>query len=327
LIGAGGVSEFHLRAYAEAGFQVVAIADHGLARAKARRDAFFPGAVVSTDGRELIHREDITVLDITPHPADRIPLVREALQAGKHVLSQKPFVLDLREGEELVSLAQANGVRLAVNQNGRYAPHFHYLRRAVTAGLIGEVLSVDFTVQWDHTWVAGIGRFESIHHLILFDFAIHWFDIATCLLRPHRAVSVSATVGEFPGQRFRPPALASVVIQYPAAQVRMSFNAHTTCGEEDVTTVVGSHGTLRSRGANLNEQRAIELYLPNGRARIPLEGQWLREGFQGTMGELLRAIEEKREPENSAQDNLSALELCFAAQRSADLAGVPVTLS
>lgn len=327
LIGAGGVSDYHLKAYAAAGWNVVAIADHTLEQARVRRDAYFPSASVGSEGEALIRRADITILDITPHPAERMPLVRLALEAGKHVLSQKPFVLDLRDGEELVALAEAKKVKLAVNQNGRWAPHFHYLRQAVHSGLIGEVHSVDFNVQWDHTWVTGMERFESIPHLVLFDFAIHWFDIATCLLRPERAETVTALVATCSGQRFRPPALATVVIQYPRAQIRMSFNAHTLYGEEDVTTVVGSRGTLRSRGANLNDQPAVDVHLAKGQGRVPLVGRWLEDGFTGTMGELLCAIEEDREPENSARSNLPALELCFAALRSADQGGLPVKLT
>jgi predicted dehydrogenase len=47
-------------------------------------------------------------------------------------------------------------------------------------------------------------------------------------------------------------------------------------------------------------------------------GKWFNDGFRGAMGELLCAIEENREPSNSARDNLRSLALCFAAVKSAD---------
>jgi predicted dehydrogenase len=50
---------------------------------------------------------DIEVVDIATHPADRVPLLHAALNARKHVLSQKPFVLDLDEGERLVDSQSA----------------------------------------------------------------------------------------------------------------------------------------------------------------------------------------------------------------------------
>ncbi len=161
MIGTGGISEFHLKAYRKCGYEVVAFASRTRSKAEAKRDEFFPGAEVYDDYHAILEREDIEVLDITPHPADRLPIVKEALKAGKHVLSQKPFVLDLSEGEALVQIAEENGVKLAVNQNGRWAPHFSYLRNAVAGGIIGRVTSLDFNLQWDQTWIKGTSEFES----------------------------------------------------------------------------------------------------------------------------------------------------------------------
>ncbi|MGI9240399.1 MAG: Gfo/Idh/MocA family protein [Verrucomicrobiales bacterium] len=322
LIGTGGISEFHLKAYQSLGLPVVALHNRTRSRAEARRDEFYPAAEVYTDYREILARDDIDVVDITPHPEDRIPIVRAALEAGKHVLSQKPFALDLEQAQQLVELAERNGVKLAVNQNGRWAPHFSYMRQAVASGLIGQPTTIDFSLQWDQTWIAGNEEFEKIHHLILFDFGIHWFDIANCLMGGARPQRVFAAATRYTGQSFRPPALASVIIDYPEAQVRMAFNAHTKLGELDSTTVVGPTGTLRSAGPSVNDQPEMQVFLEAGEVNVPLEGNWFESGFQGTMGELLCAIEEDREPNHSARNNLQTLELVFAAQRSADTKSV-----
>ena len=198
IIGTGGISEFHLKAYTStvAG-RFLPLHNRTRSKAEGRRDEFYPGAEVVEDYREILDNDAIDVVDITPHPEERIAIVRDALKAGKHVLSQKPFVLDLDEGAELVELAEANGVLLAVNQNGRWAPHFSYMRNAVADGLIGEVLSVDLSLQWDQTWIAGIESFEKIHHLILYDFAVHWFDITNCFMRGRDARSVYASAVRF----------------------------------------------------------------------------------------------------------------------------------
>lgn len=318
LIGTGGISEYHLKNYREFGLNVVAIASRTHSKAVARRDQFYPHAVVYEDYRQILARDDIEVLDITPHPKERLPILKEALQAGKHVLSQKPFVLDLHEGRELVKLAKENGVKLAVNQNGRWAPHFSYMREALRSGLIGKPLTVDFSLQWDQTWIAGNPAFEGIHHMVLFDFAVHWFDIATSFMEGQTAQSVYAAAIHYDEQQYKPPALAACIINYAQAQVRMAFNAHTVLGEEDVTTIVGSQGTLRSRGPGLNNQPYMEVFTNEGEVKVSLQGCWFDNGFKGTMGELLCAIEEKREPLNSAENNLKSLELCFAALESAN---------
>ena len=73
----------------------------------------------------MLTRDDIEVVDIATHPHERVAhSSKAAIAAEKHVLSQKPFVIDLDDGEKLVDLADKNNVKLAVNQNGRWAPHF-----------------------------------------------------------------------------------------------------------------------------------------------------------------------------------------------------------
>src|SRR4029079_9330066 len=116
LIGAGGISSAHLDAYRKSGFNVKVIASRTLARPISRRDEFFPHAKVSDDIAGTIARDDIEVVDLTPHPEVRAPLIEAALKAGKHVLSQKPFVLDIAFGKWLADLADKQGVVLAVNQ-------------------------------------------------------------------------------------------------------------------------------------------------------------------------------------------------------------------
>ena len=318
LIGTGGISEYHLKNYQGCGFKVVALANRTLEKAKTVRDKFFPTASIHKDYRDILKMDEVEVVDVTPHPTDRLPILHDCLNAGKHVLSQKPFVLDPEDGKKLVDLASQQKVNLAVNQNGRWAPHFSYIRNAVRQGLIGEVTSIDFSLQWDQTWIKGIPSFEEMEHLILFDFAIHWFDITACIMGDLKPKSIFASISHHSEQVYKPPALACVIIEYPQTQVRMSFNAHCTRGEEDVTTVVGTKGTLRSRGPSLNEQTAMEVHLENGSVTVPLNGCWFESGFQGTMGELLSSIEEERTPYHSASNNLKTLDLCFAAQRSAN---------
>jgi predicted dehydrogenase len=232
------------------------------------------------------------------------------------VLSQKPFVLDLAVGARLVALSEEHGGKLAVNQNGRWAPHFSYLAAAIDAGLIGDVASVDFTLQWDHTWTAGTA-FEEMHHLVMLDFGIHWFDIAARFMRGREPQRVWASVRRTGFQKMKPPILAHAAIDYADAQVRLNFNGHVHEGQEDRTVVVGGRGTLRSFGPSLSEQTVV-VHTREGQATVALEGTWFASGFQGAMGELLCAIEERREPSNSARDNLRSLALCFAALASAD---------
>lgn len=314
LVGCGGISAQHLNAYRHAGYQVIALCDRNEAKARARRDEYFPQAAICTDYRELLALDEIEILDVTTHPADRPAIIESAIEARKHVLSQKPFVEDLEAGERLADLAERQGVLLAVNQNGRWAPHFSFMREAVAAGLIGDVVSVDFSLHWDHGWIIGT-PFEKIEHLILYDFGIHWFDLAAQFFKGRKARSVTATSVRGRNQRAAVPMLAGAMIEFDEGLASLSFNAAVEHGQEDRTYVAGTRGTMMSRGPSLSEQR-VRLATGEGIAEPELEGTWFREGFHGAMAELMAAIEDGREPVHSARDNLRTLELVFAAVAS-----------
>jgi predicted dehydrogenase len=314
LIGAGGISFAHLDAYKAHGLNVVAICDRHLDRAEARRDAYFPKALATDKIADVIGRADIPVLDITVHAKDRVELMRRALDAGQHVLSQKPFVRDLEIGRDLVALADAKGLQLAVNQNGRWAPHLSYMREAVSQNLVGAVTGVHVSIQWDHTWIAGT-PFAEMEHVILDDFAIHWFDFLVSIIGD-RAELVFATASRAEGQAVASGLLSQVLITYPGGQASLIFNGNAAHGATDTTVIVGTRGTLRSTGPDLGRQ-SVSLYTAEGVARPSLTGTWFNDGFAGTMGALLCAVETGKEPINSARGNLAALRLCQAAIQSA----------
>jgi len=315
LIACGGITEQHLKAYKTAKYNVVALCDEDLRKAEKRRAEFYPRAKLYTDYREVLKRDDVDVVDIATHPQERLPIVRAAIEARKHVLSQKPFVIDLDEGKRLVELAKKRNVNLAVNQNGRWAPHFSYIRHAIAAGLIGDVFAAHLAVHWNHNWIKGT-HFENVRHIVLYDFAIHWFDILTTFIdRP--AKRVFATFARSSSQQARPNLLAEAMVEFADAQATLVFDADVKFGQLDTTFVAGSKGTITSSGPSLTEQ-TVTLENERGRASPKLKGSWFPDGFHGTMAELLCAIEEDREPSNSAERNLASLALCFAAVASAE---------
>jgi predicted dehydrogenase len=316
LIGCGGIARNHLEAYQAQKLPVHTLCDINLDAAKKLRDELFPDASVTDSAQSVLEDPAIGVVDLALHPDHRFPLIRKALEEGKHVLSQKPFVTDLDAGRELVALAEEQNLKLAINQNGRWAPYFSYLREAVGNGLLGDIVSCDIQIAWDHSWIQGT-HFETIHHIILYDFAIHWFDIVRCIFADRKALEVYSQIQKANGQEIDPPLCAQSVIQFDSGQASLTFRAHTKFSPEESTVVTGTKGTYRSSGPVCGNNR-IQLTTEAGVADVELEGAWFNGGFAGAMGELLCAIEEDREPVNSARSNLPSLELCFAAVASAD---------
>lgn len=316
LIGCGGITESHLDAYRAAGWQVVAMCDKVEAAARRRRDEFYPGAEIYTDCQSLLERDDVDVVDIALHPKPRVAAIEAALNAGKHVLSQKPLALDLDVGERLVALAAKRRRKLAVNQNGRWSPYASYAAQAIRAGLIGEVQNVSMTLNWDHTWIKGT-PFDQIHHVVLYDFGIHWFDLAVLFFAGRKPLRVFAANAVARAQSLRPPMIGSAVVEFENGTATLNFDAHSRFGPQEAICIAGSAGTIRARGP-ICAAHDLTLHTRRGCAKPDLKGKWFNDGFRGTMGELLCAIEENREPSNSARDNLRSLALCFAAVKSAN---------
>ncbi|MBP9914076.1 MAG: hypothetical protein KBF26_11790, partial [Opitutaceae bacterium] len=176
-------------------------------------------------------------------------------------------------------------------------------------------------MEWDHTWTRG-SKFAELHHLILSDFAIHWFDIAAVVFAGRTARSVFANSVKAPNQDMKPPMLANAVINFGDGLATLGFSAYQSLAPHEYLCCVGSKGTLRGAG-NLCNLTELELTTKKGAVKIPLQGKWFPDGFRGTLGEFLRSIEEDREPSISGRNNLSSLEICFAALASADT-GQPV---
>jgi len=181
-IGCGWIGGLQLEAYRAAGMNVVAVCDRHRERAEQTRDRLAEHAVVYDSVDALLQHPGLIVVDVATHLEGRPDTIAAALRAGKHVLSQKPFVERLEVGRQLAGIADANGVILAVNQNGRWAPHFGAMLAMVRSGLIGDIISADFAVAWPHdTVVSGKPAFAMMDDLILFDFGAHWFDIVGVL--------------------------------------------------------------------------------------------------------------------------------------------------
>lgn len=313
MIGTGGISASHLDAYRTAGWEVAALWNRTRSKAEEKAAEYCKNARIEDDWQAILGNSEIDVVDITLHPEHRAPLIKAALEAGKHVLSQKPFVTHLDLGEDLVKLAQDKGVKLAVNQNGRWAPYKAFMREVVRAGLIGDVLSAHIAIHWNHGWTAGT-PFDEIDDLVLYDFGVHWFDFIASMVG-ERAQSVIATAAHGKGQANKVPLFAQAMVRLEGGQASLTFDGGTPHGPRDTSFVGGTLGSLQSDGPDLGQQR-VTMITANGIARPHLEGQWFNDGFVGAMGELLCAIEDDREPSNGAAENLRSLAIAFAAVES-----------
>lgn len=323
LIGCGKVAPLHLAAYQQADYDVVALCDLEEQRARELRETYYPDADVYTDHEDVLSRDDIRVADVATQPGPRPRIIEDALRADMHVMSQKPFVEDIATGEHLVELADERGMKLAVNQNGRWAPYLAYIKGAQLSGHLGELLGVQISLHWNHDH-----GYDSQHHLF-YRFAIHFIDQIAYLFE-ESATQVYASTDQAPHQSSEAPLIGNISITYPAGHATIHLDGTVNAGVSHRTYVAGSERSCESRGPNEPweadqeaprrfpwEREQLTIFDRSGSFTPELVGAWDPNGFVGAMGELQCAIEEDREPVHSARDNLETMAICLAACASA----------
>lgn len=137
VVGTGFGCLTHVRALRAAGFEVVALVgrDAGRTADRAARAAV-PRATTSLAEALAVPGADAVVVATPPHTHG--PLVLQALEAGRHVLCEKPFCRDAVEARALWAAAEAAGVVHLLGCEFRFAPGQVALARAVADGTIGE---------------------------------------------------------------------------------------------------------------------------------------------------------------------------------------------
>jgi len=99
-----------------------------------------PGARLSADGRDLLDDASLDLIVIATPNDSHAHWVRAALEAGKHVVVEKPFALDLAEARALTQLAEERGLLLAVFHNRRWDSDYLTVKRAIEANRVGRIV-------------------------------------------------------------------------------------------------------------------------------------------------------------------------------------------
>jgi predicted dehydrogenase len=116
--------------------RVLAIADTEIDRARDAAEEFdIPTA--TADARDLLRRDDIDLIDVCTPSHSHFDLAWSALEAGKHVLCEKPVAYDYRDTKRARDLARQKGLKTKVGLTFRYSPAMRYMRELVAGGFIG----------------------------------------------------------------------------------------------------------------------------------------------------------------------------------------------
>jgi predicted dehydrogenase len=319
VIGCGGiVRSAHLPAYRKYGLNVAGVYDIRPEAAAAAREEFgLPQAYASLEA--LLEDPAVEVVDIATHPDQRVPLMRRALAAGKHILAQKPLGLSVAEARAAVEEAEQRGLAVAVNQNGRWAPAWRIATLLVEQGAVGAVTAVTHVYDMKFGWIPGT-VFDELAHFAIYDYSVHWIDITRCWMEQKPIAGVRARDYRTPNQPANGKTPWGMWVEFSYADGSSALIRGVGCAETrrggHPFWIHGSEGTIR--GNVLGAEDFVELERAGTTVRYKLEGAWFPDGFGGTIGELLCAIAERRAPSNSARHNLLSLQMTLAACESAD---------
>lgn len=154
----------------------------------------FPEAKAYENPQSLIDDPDIELVVVATPNETHASLARAALEAGKHVVVDKPFTLDAGEAEALIALADAAGRKLSVFQNRRWDSDFLTVRRLVDDSRLGEIayyeahfdrFRPEIKQGWRETEAPGAG--------LLYDLGAHLIDQALVLFGLPQAVTADVT--------------------------------------------------------------------------------------------------------------------------------------
>ncbi|TDG00360.1 Gfo/Idh/MocA family oxidoreductase [Paenibacillus piri] len=185
IIGCGSISGVHLKAVADLeNAELKAVVD--LDESKAKRVAEQYGCDYYTDYNEVLKRDDIQIVHICTGHHQHAPVTVDALNAGKHVLTEKPMAETKAAAQSMLKAAGQNpGVQLGVIFQNRYNASSQRIKQAVDSGEFGKLLGLKgivtwhrnssyYETDWKGNWATeggGVLINQSIHTLDL----LHWF--------------------------------------------------------------------------------------------------------------------------------------------------------
>lgn len=317
--GAGYWAQNGLRVISESrGSQLVAVCDIDAERLDTVKWRY-PHARATTAPDALIDDPAIDVIYIATPPHTHAPLARAALEAGKHVLVEKPLTDRVADAERLVDLAAERGLTLMVGHTFLYSAPVLKVKELLDGGVIGEVFSID-------SQRVNLGRYQDSG--VIWDLAPHDISILLFWLGElPRRVTASARSFVSTGRED----VAFVTLEFPGgtlAQLHLSWLAPTrlrrmtlsgsermvvyedTAGPEMVKVYdmgVDRLRTPESYGEAQLTYRHGDLHVPRLDAAEPLKAEW---------DHFLSCVATGDEPRSSGAQGLAVVRTLAAIDRA-----------
>jgi len=238
ILGTGGIAQQFTRDLLLTGHAVTAVGSRSRENAD-RFAALFELPAAHASYESLVADPSVDLVYVaTPHPF-HYPNTRLALEAGKHVLVEKPFALNAIQAQRLVTQAADRGLLVLEAMWTRWLPHMVRLREIVAAGAIGEPRSMSA----DHTQRLPDDPAHRLNDLnlgggALLDLGVYPVSFASALFGPPQSVQAVATFKETGAD-----SQVATMFRYAGGQIATTYSASVTQGP-NVAVVLGSQGRI-----------------------------------------------------------------------------------
>jgi predicted dehydrogenase len=337
-LGIGGV---HLRAYhSMPNVELVAIADLDETRLNAKGDEYRI-AHRYRDAHEMLTKEKFDLVSVcTPNKFHK-SLTIAALEAGSHVLCEKPMALNAAEAREMLAAAKKADRRLMINFSYRFMPQSWALKQEVDAGTLGGIYFAR-TVWQRRRGLPGFGGWFGQKEIAgggsLIDLGVHRLDLALWLMGHPKPVWVMASAynaigtrlaGEH-GHRFDVEDLGVAFIKFAngaTLELEASWAANIAERELMETRLLGTLGGAHQRNFNDGYDFETTIYLERNGRQYDMKlhhppGPTLPNQYQ----HFVDAILHDKPHTATGEEGLAVTELLDAIYRSADT-GRPVEIT
>ena len=264
IIGCGGIANGkHMPSLSKIqNVQMVAFCDIVREKAeKAAADYGVEGAKVYTDYKELLKDKEIEVVHVcTPNRSHSFITV-DALEAGKHVMCEKPMAKTYAEAKLMLEAAQRTGKKITIGYQSRHRANYQYLKRAADNGELGEIYFAKANARRRRavpTWGVFLNEYEQGGGPLI-DIGTHALDLTLWIMNNYKPKMVVGTVykklgdqtetanawGDWDPKEYtvEDSAFGFIVMENGATiELESSWALNTLDVEEATTTVCGTKG-------------------------------------------------------------------------------------
>ena len=184
IIGAGGISRTHIETYQKFSGRcaIKALVDTDAGKAEEKKSEFELDAGILDSHEKLLEMPAIDLVSVCTPPYTHSSISTDCLNAGKHVICEKPMASSLAECDAMLSAAEKSGKILAIIAQNRYRTPIQRLKNVLDSGIAGKILHAQvesfwwrghcyYDLWWRGTWAkegGGCTLNHAVHHIDMF---------------------------------------------------------------------------------------------------------------------------------------------------------------